>query len=308
MLEPPSNNTKAPSSGTAPSISDNHHESSQQGQQKQEEMEKTLMTNHNNVMNNTDDEDRVAKSTDLSKSASYKSRNKTRYHPTTTTGGGQSLPTKHSNSTAAATTTTNRPSSEAGSNQSGNKKPGGRNRGGGDGACAPRCNISRTMMLRILLVVSLFTAAGVCAALAYMSLQSAELETAVQTYNSVAASALFNAKSIAIRKFQASEVTAALVSWANPNADDWPFIYVNGYIAITSKIADLAQSTTQATMIFVDPDQAEEFETHIQNVYQIEGRPETAGVSNFGFGIWKPDPNMTYEDGRLHDTTGEVRK
>jgi hypothetical protein len=161
-------------------------------------------------------------------------------------------------------------------------------------------------MLRIILIGSLLTAAGVCAALAYISLKSAEQETAIQTYNSVAASALDNAKSIAIRKFQASEVTAALASWTNPNAVDWPFISINGYMQITGKIANVAQSSTQAMMVFLEPDQVSEYETHIQNVYRTEGRPETAGVSEFGFGIWKPDPDMTYEDGRLHDPTGEV--
>lgn len=162
-------------------------------------------------------------------------------------------------------------------------------------------------MLRTILVGSLLTAAAVCAALSYVALDSAEMNTAVQTYNSVALSATLNAKAIVERKFQASEVTAALASWTNPNAADWPMIDINGYMAITGKIAALAQSTTQATMTFVQPEQRAEFEEHIQGVYEKEGRPETAGVSDFGFGIWKPDPNKTYEDGRAHDLTGEVR-
>jgi hypothetical protein len=174
--------------------------------------------------------------------------------------------------------------------------------------CIKNCPITRTMMLRIILIGSLLTAAGVCAALAYNSLKQAELQTAVQTYNSVAAAALDNAKAIAVRKFQASEVTAELVSWTNPNEADWPFIYVNGYVNITGKIATLAQSTTQATMVFIEPEQVEEYEAHLKSIYAREGRPETTGVSEFGFGIWKPDTkvNTTYADARLHDTTGEV--
>jgi hypothetical protein len=163
------------------------------------------------------------------------------------------------------------------------------------------------MMLRSLLIGSLLTAAAVCASLSYIALRNAEMNTAVQTYNSVALSAALNAKAIVERKFHASEVTASLASWTNPNASDWPMIDINGYIAITGKIAAVAQSTTQATMTFVKPEQRAEFEQHIQAVYKKEGRPETTGMSDFGFGIWKPDPNMTYPDGRAHDTTGEVR-
>ncbi|KAL3922875.1 MAG: hypothetical protein SGARI_006351, partial [Bacillariaceae sp.] len=149
------------------------------------------------------------------------------------------------------------------------------------------------MVLRSILIGSLLTAAAVCAALSYTVLKNAERNTAVQTYNSVALSATLNAKAIVARKFQASEVTAALASWTNPNASQWPMIDINGYMAITGKIAALAQSTTQATMTFVEPNQTVEFEEHIQTVYEKEGRPESAGVNDFGFGIWKPDPNKT---------------
>ncbi len=169
-----------------------------------------------------------------------------------------------------------------------------------------RCKISRTMMLRTVLIGSLLTAAAACASLAYITLRNAETNTAVATYESVAASALDNAKTIATRKFQASEVTASIASWTHPNADEWPFIFINGYINITQKIADLAQSSTQAMIVFIDVNQTQQFEQHLKDTYAIEGRPPETGVSRFGFGIWKPDPNLTFPDGRLHDTTGEV--
>ena len=241
---------------------------------------------------------------ELSKAASYRQRNPERFYPNSPKSQGDNSASYNINKAASASGSDSHVAvSKLQRRPSSTKLRGDQN----NSTSKKKCQISRTMMLRIILIGSLLTAAGVCAALAYMSLKSAEQETALQTYNSVAASALDNAKSIAIRKFQASEVTAALASWTNPNAEDWPFIYINGYTHITGKIADVAQSTTQAMMVFLEPDQVPEFETHIQNVYQREGRPETTGVSEFGFGIWKPDADMTYEDGRLHDTTGEVR-
>ncbi|KAG7354502.1 histidine kinase, DNA gyrase B-, and HSP90-like ATPase [Nitzschia inconspicua] len=169
----------------------------------------------------------------------------------------------------------------------------------------PHWNIPRTVLLRTVLIFSLLTAAGVCAALAYIALHNAEHITAKYTYESIALSATLNAKAIVERKFQAAEATATLASWTNPNKDDWPLIFINGYMNITSKIARLSQSSSQTIMIILDPSRAQEFETHIAQVYAREGRPNTTGYSDFGFGIWKPDPEMEFEDGRAHDTTGE---
>ena len=74
------------------------------------------------------------------------------------------------------------------------------------------------------------------------------------------------------------------------------------------RLGHQTESNTQATMVFIDPSEVDAYEDHLKNVYQIEGRPEETGISDFGFGIWKPDLNMTFEDGRLHDTTGKVGK
>ncbi|KAG7337124.1 histidine kinase, DNA gyrase B-, and HSP90-like ATPase [Nitzschia inconspicua] len=168
-----------------------------------------------------------------------------------------------------------------------------------------RKNIPRTLLLRAILICSLLTAAGVCAAVAYISLNNAEHNTADYTYKSVALSATLNAKAIVERKFQAAVATATLASWTNPNKDDWPFIFINGYMNITNKIAQLSQSSSQTISVLLDPSQIQDFESHIAQVYAREGRPNTTGYSDFGFGVWKPDPDMEFEDERAHDTTGE---
>lgn len=167
--------------------------------------------------------------------------------------------------------------------------------------------LSRTNVLRLILVATLMAAAAVCSALAFVTLRNAEREVGKQTYESIAASALSGARAITLRKVQGSEVMATLLSYTLPDAEMWPLISVNGYIPIADKVASLSSSTTQSLMVFLDPNQVEAYEQHIQQEYIDQDRPETAGVSDFGFGIYTNQYNSTFEDGRVHDTTGEVR-
>jgi hypothetical protein len=167
-------------------------------------------------------------------------------------------------------------------------------------------NFSRTVVLRVVLIVTLLTAAALCAGFSYVSISNAEQGFGRQTYESIATGALDGARAIVLRKIQGSEVMAAWVSFAEPDSASWPLINVDGYIPIAEKVAQLSSSTTQSLMAFVDPAQAEEFEAHTQQVYVEQGRPEGAGVSDFGFGAYKNDASSPYEDGRLHDISGEV--
>lgn len=166
---------------------------------------------------------------------------------------------------------------------------------------------SRTVALRFLLIASLFTAAAVCASLAYVSLQNAEHQVGRQTYESIAASALNGAQATTLRKVQGAQVMATLLAHALPHRDDWPFVTLDGYIPIAQKVAALSSSTTQSLMVFVQPSQVEAWENHTRQVYEHQQRPETAGVSDFGFGIWEHNvEDSPYEDRRVHDTTAEV--
>jgi len=187
--------------------------------------------------------------------------------------------------------------------------------GGGSGAphrwsCqqAAKCSFSRTVVLRSLLIVSLLTAAGVCAAFSYLSLRNTEREVGIQTYESIAVSALTGARATTQRKIQGSDVMAAVLSYSVPDKASWPMIALDGYIPIASKVAALSSSTTQSLMVFVDPDDSEEWEAHTKQVYIDQGRPENAGVSDFGFGVWKTDEESSYADQRVHDVSGEVSR
>jgi hypothetical protein len=185
-----------------------------------------------------------------------------------------------------------------------------RRRSKGQSLCQWSLNFfSRKSVLRATLILGLLAAAGICAGLAYRELRDSEIEVAVQTYNSIANSALFGAVDITRRKLEGSEVVKTLMSHSIPDASSWPFIEVAGYIPIAQSVAALSNSTTQAVMAFVEPEQRQDFEDHIKAVYEREGRPEGTGSSDFGFGVWKPDNENdppVYEDKRWHDTTGEV--
>lgn len=164
----------------------------------------------------------------------------------------------------------------------------------------------RRAALRAVLIFSLLAAIAICSALAYTQLSSTEENVGIQTYQSIALSATSGAVAITERKFQGSEVMSTLLGELFPDASDWPFVSLAGYIPIAAKVASLSSSGTQAFMIVVDPSEAPAFEEHLRGVYLEQERPETAGYSDFGFGIWRRDGNetSTYPDGRLRDTTG----
>jgi signal transduction histidine kinase len=178
----------------------------------------------------------------------------------------------------------------------------------------------RTWVLRSLLIFSLLVAVSVCASLSYIKLRDTEALVGRQTYESIAASALLGAQSITRRKVQGSEVMATLLSHTYADIVDWPFISMKGYIPIAEKVAAMSSSIVQALMVVHHPLQTEAFENHTYQLYREQGRPMEAGVSDFGFGVWKPleggggggeekddaSPSSPpyYEDGRVHDTTG----
>lgn len=167
---------------------------------------------------------------------------------------------------------------------------------------------SRRVALRAVLILSLALAIAICSTLAYLRLSSTEENVGIQTYQSIALSATEGARSITERKLQGSEVMSTLLSQTLPNSTDWPFIEVDGYIEIAAKVATLSSSGTQSLMVIVEPGEARSWENHTLGVFRKQGRPEEAGYSDFGFGIWRPDFDETkkYEDGRVHDLTGET--
>jgi signal transduction histidine kinase/CheY-like chemotaxis protein len=170
------------------------------------------------------------------------------------------------------------------------------------------CRLSRTVILRLIFVASLMVAAGVCGATSYIVIRNLEQEVGVQTYESVAASALQGAQAITLRKLQGAEVMSSIISNAFPDEAEYPFVALDGYIETAGRVAALSSSSTHSFVLLVEPEEVADWEAFAQETYIKEGRPEGVGSGDYGFGIWKFDNKneTTYPDGRLHDTTGEV--
>ena len=176
--------------------------------------------------------------------------------------------------------------------------------------------LSRMFILRMIFVTSLIVAAVVCGYVSYTVIHGLEDDAAIQTYESVAISALIGAQAITARKVQGGHVMASILSYAFPSADQWPFIYLQGYSETSTEIAKLAASTSLALIMLVRPQQATEFETFAQDTYNDNGYADTAGRSEFGFGIYALNKDITshqdlpvstnYSDGRYPDTSGEI--
>lgn len=160
-----------------------------------------------------------------------------------------------------------------------------------------------TFILRFLFVASLLGSAAICGFVSYRVVDNLERSVGLQTYESIAQSALQNAQSITVRKVQGGQVLASVMGHAFPSSEQWPFVALDGYIETASRIAALTQSLTMAVNVFVDPDQIEEFNAHAEETYRQQGYPETAGYDEeAGFGVWKRDKDRN----RVLDTTGET--
>lgn len=163
-----------------------------------------------------------------------------------------------------------------------------------------------TLTLRLLFVGSMLVAAAVFGGLAYKITKDQEENTAIQTYQSIALSAVEEAQAIALRKIQGAESLATFWSFAFPEASQWPFVGFKGFSQLATNVALLSATSGHGFMTIVRPDQVEEFEAHAKQLYQDYQYPETAGQSEFGFGIYGMDPSRGYSDGRFHDIYGNT--
>jgi len=149
-------------------------------------------------------------------------------------------------------------------------------------------------------------AAAICGAVAYTVTFHLELDSAHQTYESLSSTALEQAQAIAKRKQQGGKVLSTVLGYAFPDADQWPFVGLSGYHVIATEVAKQSSTRGHGFATLVRPDQVGQFEQHARELFEREGYPDTAGVSDFGFGLYGNDDSYGYEDGRFHDTTGNT--
>jgi signal transduction histidine kinase/CheY-like chemotaxis protein len=162
----------------------------------------------------------------------------------------------------------------------------------------------RTWYLRVAFVITLVIAAAICGLVSYFVVDDLEQNVGFQTYESIAVSALEGATAIASRKLQGNDAMASVWSYAFPDAEQWPMVFLDGYPEIGSKVAKLSSSMSVGVIPLVKPEESAAFEEHAARSFKDHDFPEGAGMSEFGFGIWATDTNSNYSDGRVHDTTG----
>lgn len=168
----------------------------------------------------------------------------------------------------------------------------------------PLAAVSRRItFLRISFLLCLLAAAAICGGVAYTRIANLEQSAGIQTYESVAASALGNAQALAHQRIEGGKTMVSILKYAFPNASQWPFVALDGYLETANQIAQQSSTLTLALNVIVQPEQAPDFEDWAWKTYRAQGYPETAGFSeDFGFGIY------AFGEGgeRVHRTTGET--
>ena len=157
-------------------------------------------------------------------------------------------------------------------------------------------------------MASLVTTAAVCATLSFVIISDLQLTVAEETYESIASRALQGAQSTTGLKLQGASMMSSIMSYAFPNADQWPFVALSGYTELNKQLAAMSLSAEHGLIHVVDPARTNvtEYEAFMQAYYRDNGFEDHVGYSDFGFGVWKNSANSTYEDGRVPDRTGDT--
>lgn len=167
---------------------------------------------------------------------------------------------------------------------------------------------------RLLFWLILIAVAVVLGLVTNKILKESEVVLAEQQFSSIADRALIASYEIVVRKRLGAVSCASVIASAFPNARSWPFVALNGYETISTNIIEASSGREMALAPIVSPDQIEAFEQFAYNYYTRDRIPEfpddtgtKAGVSQFGFGIWGKNQNMSNTtDQRYHVTDGST--
>jgi len=164
---------------------------------------------------------------------------------------------------------------------------------------------------RIAFVCCLAAVAGVLGGLSYHFLRASETSLAETQFESIADRALNEAVRIAHRKRHAAMTMAEMAGRMNPDPNRWPFVYIDGFEELATKLLDTVAATEETSILTFGPmvqagnEQQSEWEDFAYNYFDnIAQFPNGTGVNaDFGKGIW----TVEFVDGvgvRKHETTG----
>jgi hypothetical protein len=174
-------------------------------------------------------------------------------------------------------------------------------KGQGDGSSTRAVVVGRAVFVATLLAV-----AALIGFLAHHYLNEAENELDRVHYDSAANHAVNMLQRIARNKLYGASALSKVVSNAVPNLEDWPFIRVPGFHDIANDIVPTSIVGGLVVAPIVRPDQVAAFEDYAYATFAEQFPGEVVAQSDFGRGIWDRDCNSDFEDGKCHDTTGDV--
>ena len=142
---------------------------------------------------------------------------------------------------------------------------------------------------RILLLVVLLSSAGVLGYAAYALMQSAEIRLARDRFIAIAQRAEANAEWVIGQKKQAADSLAIIYGAANPDAEKWPFVYMDGYTEIAQSLRLITSGSLSFAPIIeeIGGKMQQDFQDFYYDLYENKwGYPNGTGVSAFGEGIF----------------------
>jgi len=159
---------------------------------------------------------------------------------------------------------------------------------------------------RILLCLSLLILAAVLGACVNIFFRKPEVTLAEEQFESIAGRATAYAKQTTRLKRLGVITMATTIGVAHPNADTWPFVWINGYDEISSNLVETVSGDGMGFAPLVEPDLLAEFEDFAYDSYsRMVGYPNTTAVSDFGRGVWAKDNknefNIEAADQKYHE-------
>ena len=146
--------------------------------------------------------------------------------------------------------------------------------------------------------------------LSYYLLTESENELIESQFESIANRAACSALDNTVRKRLGTVSLASVIAGANSDASQWPFVSLNNFENIASNLIDTSKGCRMAFAPLVQPEELQNFETHVYDYYETTRKPEpfpnSTAVSSFGKGVWAIDPILETPDQRYHDTEGNT--
>jgi hypothetical protein len=144
----------------------------------------------------------------------------------------------------------------------------------------------------------------------YFFFKAPEANLAAEQFKSIAGRATSYAQQTTRLKRLGVITMATMIGIDQPNAEEWPFVLVDGYDQISSRLVQTISGDGMGFAPIVAPGELADFEAFAYESYNTTlGYPNTTAVSGFGKGVWAKDgkgefgiehPDQKYHEGIIH--------